>query len=310
MAPKPFSIGSTELPLSRLDRHRMHFAGSYQGPKGMRSRAWRRDAVHLAYTQAGNLGMTRYHGGFRLVRKSFEESTYLVDVCWTNEGQLLIGARQSEMLIWNFASTQLLSRRHLSGYINDIDCRGDGIVLAGTRDGQMIVVNVETDEKPRYIRHNKQEAALSSVAWSPNGTLAATASHDATAIVWDPLTSKKRQKLHHEGIVSDLAWAPSSHFLATASADYTVAVWQIGVENPVRKLPHDGEVLKVAWSPKGGHLLTVAQGPNSRYASLWSLSNPSNEPVVTQDIPEGSSDMAWHPGGEFVVLGDERWTFR
>jgi WD40 repeat protein len=64
------------------------------------------------------------------------------------------------------------------------------------------------------------------VAFSPDGTLLATASHDRTARLWDPATGQHRSTLEgHTDWVSGVAFSPDGTLLATASDDGTVRLW-------------------------------------------------------------------------------------
>ena len=64
------------------------------------------------------------------------------------------------------------------------------------------------------------------VAFSPDGRLLATASHDKTARLWDPATGHCQRTLTgHTGPVTGVAFSPDGLLLATASNDKTARVW-------------------------------------------------------------------------------------
>ena len=66
------------------------------------------------------------------------------------------------------------------------------------------------------------------VAWSPDGTKIATASHDDTAQVWDLNQAKSIATINHKERVRAVAWSPDGTKIATASHDNTAQIWLIG----------------------------------------------------------------------------------
>lgn len=68
--------------------------------------------------------------------------------------------------------------------------------------------------------------AISSLSFSPDGTLLASASADKTVRIWSLRTGQLVETLKgHGGGISDIAWSPCGRYIATASDDKTVGVW-------------------------------------------------------------------------------------
>lgn len=64
------------------------------------------------------------------------------------------------------------------------------------------------------------------VAFSPDGTLLATACHDHTARLWDIATGMLVRALTgHTAYVWGVAFSPDGTLLATTSGDKTVRLW-------------------------------------------------------------------------------------
>ena len=126
-------------------------------------------------------------------------------------------------------------------------------------------------EKTTLFAHNYD---VYSVAFSPDGTMIATASKDNTVKLWsaDGKTPIKTLK-EHSDYVNHVVFSPvDSQIIATASNDNTVKIWDIGnTENPAPKtLEHNENVNGVAFSLDG---LTIATASNDDTVKLWSTAD-------------------------------------
>ena len=84
---------------------------------------------------------------------------------------------------------------------------------------------------------DSHDAAVSVLAFSPDGKWIASGSADSTIILWD--AGSERQLLVHEwvahvGGVDRLAFSPSDgQFLASSGKDNAVTIWAVGAEDGV-----------------------------------------------------------------------------
>lgn len=122
---------------------------------------------------------------------------------------------------------------------------------------------------------------------SPDASLAATASADFTARVWDTHTGETLWKLQHEHVVRAIAFPPSSgHLLATGGIDKKLLIFDLSppttanasTEDTVRtEAPsfeigagiHRGSIKAIVWTHDPNILVTAADDKMIRW---WDLS--------------------------------------
>jgi WD40 repeat protein len=117
--------------------------------------------------------------------------------------------------------------------------------------------------------------ALTGVAFSPDGRLAAGSSKDGTATIWN-LTSGKRVRVlkGHKGVVTSVAFSPDDRSVVTASKDWDGRIWSLQNPGEVQVLRwHFGTVADAQFSPDGRWVVTA--GPFT--AQLW-------QPGIRQEL--------------------------
>ena len=144
----------------------------------------------------------------------------------------------------------------------------------------------------RVVLHGHDDE-VSGVAWSPDGTRLATASHDRTARVWDANTGSELAVLRgHNGKVRGVAWSPDSQQLATTSDDRTGRVWDANTGHELAVLRgHDKEVRGVAWSPDSRLLATASKDCTAR---IWDA-DTGNQLTFLHGHDDEVLEVAWSP---------------
>jgi len=72
------------------------------------------------------------------------------------------------------------------------------------------------------------DGAVSSAAFSPDGTRVVTSSADKTARLWEVASGKELAVLRgHDGAVSSAAFSPDGTRVVTASEDKTARLWEV-----------------------------------------------------------------------------------
>jgi WD domain, G-beta repeat len=94
---------------------------------------------------------------------------------------------------------------------------------------------------------------VTAVAFSPDGTLIATASTDGTARTWDTTTGQPRTTLTgHQNPVNGVAFSPDGTLIATASHDQTVRIWDTMTWQVRAMMRVDASISARAWLGDAG----------------------------------------------------------
>ena len=142
---------------------------------------------------------------------------------------------------------------------------------------------------------------LNGVAFSPCGSLIATASRDGTGHIWDAASGTSRRTLRgHSDWVRDVAFSADGTLVATASKDGTVQLWDSAPGRSAARLRlPNAPRSRTSRSP-----LTARSSPPhraSRHQDLACRDGGSRAAVTLTRTPRSITAVAFSPDGSLIA---------
>ncbi len=133
-----------------------------------------------------------------------------------------------------------------------------------------ITINDNSLSSLEIVQSLKDHSVVTtSVAYSPDGLLIATATGSYVHIFDSQTNSLLRTLSGHTGEVLSIAFSPDSQTIASGSEDLTVKLWEVSSGSLKTTLSgHNGDVEAVAFSPNGN---TLASGSGDGTIKLWQV---------------------------------------
>ena len=160
---------------------------------------------------------------------------------------------------------------------------------------------------PTHFTYSGHSNYVSSVAWSPDGKLIASASGDGTVQVWNASTGAHVLIYRgHSQDVLTVAWSPNGQYIASAGIDTTVQIWNASTGQHIYTYRgHSDAVFAVAWSPDSTRIVSAS---NDGSVQEWKASNGQRlfsigSTTTAKGIPSPWNTVAWSPDGKHIAAG-------
>jgi len=186
-------------------------------------------------------------------------------VAFSPDGKLLAVGYYGRVTVWDTATVQpVKTLTNVLGAVNALRFSPDGKLLAvaggqPSAKGDLRLYSVEDWKLAGTLGGHTD--VISSIAFSLDGKLLASASFDKTVHIWDVATHKPVQSFTgHSDFVYSVAFSPDGQWLASASKDRTVRLFETATGKSRLTLSGmEQEVLAVAISPDGKQVVSSGQ---------------------------------------------------
>jgi WD40 repeat protein len=222
----------------------------------------------------------------------------------TDSASLLVGGLHCGLSIWSLESGQRTHQLMKYGVVNDIALDRDGVVAASVGPDQAAIHTVVVFRYPDITESSalRFEAAVTSVALSPDGSLAAVGQEDHTVHIVEIGSSEHRQVIRLDGKPWPLAFSPDGKRLATGShTDKGMGVTQlfdVSAGTEIFQDRQNGPVSAITFSPDGSRIA----------ASGWDATVRIRDAATgTEQLHLGHndsvSDVRFSPDGTVLASG-------
>lgn len=166
--------------------------------------------------------------------------------------------------------------------------------VSGAISNNALLAALENLVEHRVLAGHSDEVA--GARFSPDGRLAATASKDRTACVWDAATGRLLAKLEgHEAKVSSALFSPDGRWVITASSDRTARVWETATGRQANIL--SGHERAVEFARFGRDERVAVTASRDETVRVWDLPE-GRERAVLRGHEGPVTYVALSPGGE------------
>ncbi|KAJ5936835.1 WD40-repeat-containing domain protein [Penicillium verhagenii] len=142
---------------------------------------------------------------------------------------------------------------------------------------------------------------VNSVAFSPDGQLLASGSHDSTVKLWDTATGGLQQTLNGSSRVNSVAFSPNGKILASGYSHRDIRLWSMPTGDLQQSFRGSSDVTSVAFFPNNQILAT---GSFDKIVRLWDIATGSIQQTYNGHSGIVSS-VAISPDGRLLASGSE-----
>ncbi|MEX2214803.1 MAG: prenyltransferase/squalene oxidase repeat-containing protein [Phycisphaeraceae bacterium] len=225
-------------------------------------------------------------------------------ISFSAEGDTWIRSRGTAYFVGEATSKSILATVEGTVFAAALSSDRDWIAV-GRRDFGCDIYRVLNGSDPAVAVKGRHRGAITSIAFSPDQSMLATASIDGTIKLWDAKTGNLIRTLTgHKSWVNSVAWHKDGNWLVTGSSDGTVRIWDAKTGDVLHDFAMTkAEVRSVAVSNNGK---LIAAGERYGMVKVWDTETWQER----YTLKENSGDVwavAFSPDSKTLAAGDGQW---
>ncbi|QZZ21236.1 PD40 domain-containing protein [Leptothermofonsia sichuanensis E412] len=248
-------------------------------------------------------------------------------VSYNSKTRLIASASDdNSVILWNLNGRLVKRLEGHTNRVNSVSIHPSGLQLASASDDGTVRLwtltdwtatdwsstnSSATDRAPRVLGRVLEVSGswVSSVAYSPDGKILASASDDGIIKLWNTQTGQVLNTWKgHGNRVRSLSFAPKGEQLASASWDGTVRLWsRDGTELKRVGKEGDPKVTSVRFSPDGQF---IATGSWDNRVKVWRVADDSDQPQVFTGHTDRVTGIDFSPDGKTLISTSDDGTVR
>ncbi|HST24882.1 MAG TPA: hypothetical protein VLJ76_02740 [Gaiellaceae bacterium] len=220
------------------------------------------------------------------------ESSPVLDAEYVGRDEIAIAG--SKLTMVRISSRRRIGGLSIGGGATAEAVRSDGKLIAVAFGRQVALVTPAMKARLAF----RQAAAITGIAFSPDGSRIATAGTDGVGRIWTVGGRLLLELKGHYRALTGIAFSPDGTHVATSSRDATAKIWDARTGRLVRTLRgHTKSVTSVAFSPDGKSVVTASEDHDAR---VWSVATGATTQLLRWHFGT-VSDAQFSPDGRWVV---------
>ncbi|KAF2148083.1 WD40 repeat-like protein [Myriangium duriaei CBS 260.36] len=160
---------------------------------------------------------------------------------------------------------------------------------------------------PEILSFAEHEKSVTTVDYSPDGTMVASGSYDMTIKLWTPQSGKDIHTIMVNSPINAVAFSPDGQTLASATEDHAVRLWDVETGGLLHTFfLHEDAVEDLAFSPDGHWIVSGSEDHTVRVIGIPS----GDQRHVLRGHEDSVSSVAVSSDGNTIASGSSDHTVR